>query len=185
TLGHTTWLEALGGFWTKITNDWIFNLAGLLAYNLLMALFPILLLVLAGGGLVLGAISRGAEAQLEHRLAAALPGSTGTILVNGVTTHLQQSAGVLLVLGLLTAFLAGSRLFITLENCFGIVFRLRGRDPVHQNRMAFGLLLLSLLFVPVVFLVSLLPTDLIGLVDPHGRSPVTGVLAEGARLLLS
>src|SRR5262249_32869254 len=132
---HTTWLESLGGFWTKITNDWIFNLAGLLAYNLLMALFPILLLVLAGCGLVLRAISRSAELQLEQRLAEALPSSTGTILVRSVVTHLQQSAGLLLVLGLLTAFLAGSRLFVTLENCFGIVFRLQGRDPVHQNRM--------------------------------------------------
>jgi membrane protein len=186
--GHTTWWESLGGFWTKIMNDWIFNLAGLLAFNVLMALFPILLLVLAGCGLVLRAISRVAEAQLEHRLAAALPGTTGTILVSSVAAHLQQSAGLLLVLGLLTAFLAGSRLFITLENCFGIVFRLRGRDPVHQNRMAFGMLLLSLLLVPAMFLVSLVPAGLIGLVDPHGRSPIAGalgVLAEGAHLLLS
>jgi hypothetical protein len=29
-------LEALSGFWTKLNNDWIFNLAGLLAYNFLM-----------------------------------------------------------------------------------------------------------------------------------------------------
>jgi membrane protein len=178
-------LGSLGGFWTKITNDWIFNLAGLLAYNVLMALFPILLLVLAGCGLVLRVISSATEAELEHRLAATLPGTTGTILVSSVATHLQQSAGWLLVLGLCTAFLAGSRLFITLENCLGIVFRLRGRDPVHQNRMAFGMLLLALLLVPVVFLVSLLPGDLIELIDPHGRSPVAGVLGEGARLLLS
>ena len=46
-------LDTLGGFWTKINNDWIFNLAGLLAYNFLMALFPLLLLLLAGCGVVL------------------------------------------------------------------------------------------------------------------------------------
>jgi len=183
--GHSTWLESLGGFWIKITNDWIFNLAGLLAYNLLLALFPILLLVLAGCGLVLRAISRGAEAQLEHRLASVLPGSTGTILVSSVAAHLQQSAGLLLVLGLLTAFLTGSRLFVTLENCFGVVFRLRGRDPVHQNRMAFGMLLLSLLLLPAVVLVSLLPAGLMQLVDPGERNPVAGMVGEGARLLLS
>ena len=47
------WLDTIGGFWTKINNDWIFNLAGLLAYNFLMALFPLLLLLLAGCGVVL------------------------------------------------------------------------------------------------------------------------------------
>jgi len=46
--GSGGWLDTLGGFWTKINNDWIFNLAGLLAYNILMALFPLLLLLLAG-----------------------------------------------------------------------------------------------------------------------------------------
>src|SRR4030095_5248263 len=41
-------------FWVKINNDWIFNLSGLLAYNFLFALFPILILVLAITGLALG-----------------------------------------------------------------------------------------------------------------------------------
>jgi len=53
------WLDTLSGFWTKLNNDWIFNLAGLLAYNLLMALFPLLLLLLAGWlwGRVAGALA--------------------------------------------------------------------------------------------------------------------------------
>jgi len=182
---RTRWLESLGGFWIKISNDWIFNLAGVLAYNFLLALFPFLLLLLAGCAVVLRTLSRGAEAQLEQHLAEALPGSTGTILVRSVAAHLQQSVGLLLVLGLLTAFLAGSRLFVTLENCFGIVFRLRGRDPVHQNRMAFGMLLLFLLLVPCMVLAPLLPVDVIELVDPLRRSPVAGVVGEGTRLLLS
>src|SRR5579859_7253343 len=72
----TTWLETLGGFWMKINNDWIFNLAGLLAYNFLMALFPLFLLLLAGAGVALQRISPGTDQQLQRTLAAALPGST-------------------------------------------------------------------------------------------------------------
>jgi len=177
-------VETVGGFWTKLNNDWIFNLAGLLAYNFLMALFPLLLLLLAGCGLVLQVLSPRAELQLEHTLAAALPGSTGTVLVQGVAAHLKKSVGLLLAVGLVAACLAGSRLFVTLEGCFGIIFRLRGRDPLRQNRMAFGMLALYLVIVPVVFLISILPTGLVALVDPRGQSPLGVGLSGGARLLV-
>jgi len=39
----------------KINNDWIFNLSGLLAYNFLFAVFPLLILILAITGYI-GAI---------------------------------------------------------------------------------------------------------------------------------
>ncbi|MGO8947952.1 MAG: hypothetical protein ACLQUY_09875 [Ktedonobacterales bacterium] len=99
------WLDTLGGFWTKINNDWIFNLAGLLAYNFLMASFPLLLLLLAGCGVVLQLLSPHAELQLQQTLAAALPGTTGSILVRGVSAHLKKSAGLLLAVGLVAALL--------------------------------------------------------------------------------
>jgi membrane protein len=178
------WLETLGGFWTKINNDWIFNLAGLLAYNILMALFPLLLLLLAGCGVLLQVISPAAEQQLQQLVAGALPGSTGTILVGAVSAHLKRSVGLLLALGLVAAIIAGSRLFVTLEGCFGIIFRLRGRDPLRQNRMAFGMLSLALVVVPVVLLVSILPAGLVALVDPRGQSPLGTLLSGGARLLI-
>ena len=178
------WLDTLGGFWTKLNNDWIFNLAGLLAYNFLMALFPMLLLLLAGCGVVLQLLSPRAESQLQQALAALLPGTTGAILVQAVATHLKKSAGLLLAVGLVAACLAGSRLFVTLEGCFGIIFRLRGRDPLRQNRMAFGMLGLYLVVVPVVLLISILPTGLVALLDPHSQSLLGIVLSDGARFLI-
>src|SRR5689334_2681838 len=42
-------------FWSKVSNDWVFNLSGMLAYNILMSLFPILLVLLAVAGFILGA----------------------------------------------------------------------------------------------------------------------------------
>src|SRR5260370_3514712 len=149
-----------------------------------MALFPLLLLLLAACGLVLQVLSPRAEPQLEHALAAALPGTTGTVLVQGVAAHLKKSVGLLLAVGLIAACLAGSRLFVTLEGCFGIVFRLRGRDPLQQNRMAFAMLALYLLIVPVVFLISILPTGLVALVDPRGRSLLAVILSDGVRVLI-
>jgi len=178
------WPETLWGFWTKINNDWIFNLSGLLAYNFLAALFPLLLLLLAGCGAILQRLSPSIDQQLQRTLAAALPGSTGAILVAGVETDLKKSVGVLLVVGLLSALVTGSRLFVTLEGCFGIVFRLRGRDPLRQNRMAFSMLLLFLVLAPLVFLVSILPADLVAFIDPTGSSPIGGILTGAVRLLI-
>jgi membrane protein len=178
------WPETLWGFWTKINNDWIFNLSALLAYNFLVALFPLLLLLLAGCGVILQRLSPSTDQQLQRTLAAALPGSTGAILVAGVETDLKKSVGVLLVVGLLSALVTGSRLFVTLEGCFGIVFRLRGRDPLRQNRMAFSMLLLFLVSAPLIFLVSILPAGLVALVDSSRRSPIGGVLTGGVRLLI-
>jgi membrane protein len=180
----SNWLETLGGFWIKINNDWIFNLAGLLAYNFLMALFPLFLLLLAGCGLLLQIISPSTELQIQHTLASTLPGTTGTILVQGISAHLKMSAGLLLVIGLVAAGIAGSRLFVTLEGCFGIIFRLRGRDLVRQNRMAFGMLAFFLVIVPAVVMVSILPADLVSLVDPRGESAWGVLLSDGARLVI-
>jgi len=177
-------VETAHGFWTKLNNDWIFNLAGLLAYNFLMALFPLLLLLFAGCGVALDHLSPAVELRIQRALADLLPGSTGSILVQAVSAHLKKSVGLLLVVGLVAAGIAGSRLFVTLEGCFGIIFRLRGRDPVRQNCMAFGMLALYLLVAPIVLLVTILPTGLVSLVDPSGQSPFAALLSDGVRLLV-
>lgn len=182
--GFGVWWETLVGFWTKINNDWIFNLAGLLAYNFLMALFPLLLILLAACGVLLQTISPTAEQQLQQTVAEALPGSIGAILVEGVSTHLKRSVGLLLALGLVLAVIAGSRLFVTLEGCFGIIFRLRGRDPLRQNRMAFGMLAFSLVVVSVVILISILPAGLVALFDPRNQGLLSPILSGGGRLLI-
>lgn len=163
-------LRPLISFWIKINNDWIFNLAGLLAYNLLMTVFPILLVLLAVAGVIIGNLSPSAERAFEQWIAAAFPGQIGEAIVHSLVATLTQSVSVLLLVGLVGAFIAGSRLFITLENCFGIIFRLRGRGVVAQNAMAVGMLLLYLVLVPVVFLGSLIPPLLTAILPKQGHS---------------
>src|SRR5690242_1196898 len=54
-------VATIAAFWVKITNDWIFNLSGLLAYSFLFAVFPLLILILAITGYVLRNIAPGTE----------------------------------------------------------------------------------------------------------------------------
>lgn len=181
--------EPLMHFWQKLSNDWIFNLAGLLAYNFLMSIFPILLALLAIGGFILNAISPGSEQQLVNAIAGALPGGasgTGGVIVKVALGNLQRQAGVLFVVGLVMAIFTGSRLFVTIENCFGIVFRLRGRNLIRQNIMAIGMLLLYIVLVPIVFLASIVPSAIVSALHVNGAATgFAGVLINLVGVLVA
>ena len=164
-------------FWNKVNNDWVFNLSGLLAYNFLMSIFPILLTALAILGFTLGNISPAAVTSIEKGIGGALPGGGHTI-VTAVIDSLRRSAGLVFIIGLVSSIFAGSRLFIVLENCMGIIFRLRGRDPIHQNIMAVLMLLLYVVLIPFVFFASIIPSAIISALDPHGANPGGNFLVQ-------
>ena len=60
---NASWFRELLDFWTKINNDWIFNLAGLLAYNFIVSLVPLLIVAVGSVGLFLGRQSDAALAE--------------------------------------------------------------------------------------------------------------------------
>lgn len=167
-------------FWLKITNDWIFNLSAILAYNLLMSFIPILFVLLAVAGFFLGSITPDGAADLQRFLATAFPDQISYTFVEAVAHHLSTSARIFLFLGILTSLFIGSRLFIAMENCFGIVFRLRGRNLLRQNAMAVSMLLLYIALVPLLFLGSIVPAAILKVFDPAGRSGIGGFLLQAA-----
>src|SRR6476660_2945286 len=116
---NAPWFGNLVDFWTKINNDWIFNLAGLLAYNFIVSLVPLLIVAVGSVGLFLGNQSDVALAKLITSIEAFLPDIAGVHeLIEAIVINLKISAGILLLIGLITSFFAGTRLFIVLENCF-------------------------------------------------------------------
>ena len=50
--------------------------------------------------------------------------------------------------------------------------------------MAFAMLALYLIIVPIVFLLSIVPASLVALVDPQSRSLLSALLSGGARLVI-
>ncbi|HLY31989.1 MAG TPA: YihY/virulence factor BrkB family protein [Ktedonobacterales bacterium] len=148
-------------FFNKINADSVFNLAGLLAYNFLTSIFPLMLVLLAVAGLIIGSLSPVGLQSVESALSRALPPSLGSTLVTAVMAHLRKSAGVILVIGVLSSIFGGSRLFVTMEFCFGVIYRLGPRKALPQNLIAIGMTLALAIGGPVVFLASSLPTALI------------------------
>ncbi|MGO8950775.1 MAG: YhjD/YihY/BrkB family envelope integrity protein [Ktedonobacterales bacterium] len=177
--------RTLKSFWIKISNDWVFNLAGVLAYNLLLSVFPILLLLLAITGFVLGGLSPGSQMRLRHIIGQAFPEGTATGLLYHVTVTLHHSAPLLLVLGLVLALVNGSNLFVVLENCLGIVFKLRGRHPIHQRAIALAMLLLYVVIIPIMLLSSIVPPALVRLLGIAAKNPAAALFVQAAGIGLS
>jgi membrane protein len=181
------WAAPLIAFWTKINNDWIFNWSAALAYTLLTSILPILLVILAIGGFILGTLSHYSVEQLRSTLAGGLPGGSGGAggqIVNAALMQLNRNAGFFLIVGVLGAIIAGSGLFLSLESVFGIVFRLRGRDPVRQRIMATSMVLLYVVLVPIMVLASLLPSALLGALHISQQNPEGAFLIQALGLLV-
>ena len=169
-------------FWKKLNNDWVPNLSALLAYNFLIATFPLLLLLLAIVGFGFGFIDPKAEHDLLHNLSNTFP-MFGNNLISAASANLRRNAGILLVLGLGSSIFLGSRAFITLEDCFSIIYRMPSRSLRGQNLMALGLLLLYIVLVPFFFLLSIIPTAIISRLDASKYGGLAGALLSISALV--
>ncbi len=150
--------SALVRFCYKAFNDWIFDLAGLLAYYLLLATVPVFLLLIGGVGLVLQGLRPGTEANLIAALERAFPSQISSNIIIAVTSDLKQSSGVLLLVGLVSALIFGSRLVVRMDDCFTIIYRERPRSALGQQVVALGLTMLFVLLAPVMFLGAAIPS---------------------------
>jgi len=164
-------------FITKFNNDWSMNLSAALAYNLLMAIFPIALAILAILGLVLGSLSPTEYSKLQVQILHTLPVSTPPGTVNSITKQLANSSSILGIIAVVLALFNGSRLFILMEGIFGIIYHVRQRTVIKQNLMAFGMLLLFILLIPIMAFASALPAIVLSILP--GSSLIaflTGIL---------
>src|SRR2546421_7043929 len=162
----------LQAFFTKFSNDWSTTLAAALAYNLLMAIFPIAIAILAILGLVLGSLSPGTYGQLQGQILSALPAhTTNPETVKSITKQLANSSSILGIIALVLALFNGSRLFILIEGIFGIIYHVRHRTVIKQNLMAFGMFLLFILLIPIMAFASALPAVVLSIL------PSSSVLA--------
>jgi membrane protein len=170
--------QPLLDFWAKVSNDWNFQLASMLSYSFLTSLFPLLLVIVAIAGLVIGAVSHDSLLAFENSVSKALPAGIGPQFINAVVKDLNKNAGPILIIGVLTALFGGSRLFIAIENCAGIIFRLRGRAPLQQNLTAVGMTLLYVILVPIIIGADALPGVLFGALGFSTHQGFSGFLVQ-------
>jgi membrane protein len=156
-------------FVRKFANDWSMNLAGMLAYNLIAAIFPILLLILSIAGMVLHALFVTHLGDLSAAISARLPRELQRdIDPSALLKNLIAITGPLAVVSLVILLWIGSNLVTKMENVFSIIFRTPGRPIITQRLRALAM---------VLVLAALLPTSL------GAASFVTAGSAEFKRFL--
>jgi len=154
-------------FLTKFNNDGTMTFAGTIAYNLMLAMTPILIALIGILGITLGKLNAGAVTNIQEKIAGAFPSSKSTVLqiVQGATTQLQKGALFLVILAILVAIFGGSRLFIVIEQFLDLTYHLRPRTFIRQNLVAIGMLLLFVVLIPIMVLASAAPALVLSLTN--------------------
>lgn len=181
--------RSLRDFFTKFNNDWAMGFASALAFNLITAILPILMAIVAVLGFTVGNLDPAAEQQLLADLQSLFPDS-GTFLSIALAT-LKRDAGLFTSVAILLALFGGSRLFVSMEGYFDIIYHTRTRTLLKQNLVAIVMLLIFMVLTAPMMVASSIPAVLqvvlqrtvIGELPAHGF--FFGVLSILVSLLIS
>jgi membrane protein len=149
-----------------------------LAFNAVMAMFPMILGALAIIGWVVS--SPGIQSQAQTAILRALPGTSGIELNKVVTGDLHHYAGLLGIVGILGLLWGVTNFFGSLEFCLSRIFEFPQRSFLRQRAMGavmmFVLVAGMLIAVAANTLMNLMPVM-------AGIGPAAGFLAMGALTL--
>jgi YihY family inner membrane protein len=134
------------------------NFASGLAFNLITAFFPIIIAIISIVGFIFGSLIPSIKDNLLNSIQSVFPPPISSSDVLGpALTSLSKNAGFLAVIAVVLAIFGGSRLFVSLEGYFDIIYHTRPRDLIPQNIMALVMLLLFVIFIPLMVFASSIP----------------------------
>jgi membrane protein len=142
----------------KFLDDQAPNWAIIIAWNGLLAMFPIVLVAAALLGVVLQ-LAGITTAQIYAKLLSLIPTDASTAAeltraLNGV----KEQTGLLAVVGLVGLVWGGSALFGAMEQAFSIVYHVKPRDFIRGKLMSIAMVILFTLLAGIdVFTSSVLP----------------------------
>lgn len=135
---------------TKFDRDWGWNLARLLAFTLLMALFAIVALELVALALFLRLSSAHIQQSVIDYALHLLPDRVAVSAVTSFARSLRTAPAYALALALPVGLWYASRFFVVLESALCVIFRRPKRPFLAQNRAALLMLLLVSVLLPVI-----------------------------------
>ncbi len=159
----------------KANADNLTGLSGMVAYNLLLSVFPLALLALFIAGRVLD------EPELEQSVLADLrqlfPTATDDTLTSALERVRETSTGFGVV-ALVTSIYIGSTFWGALDTAFCRIYHLPCRSWLRQKRFALGMLVVVLLFMAATVLVPTVQSLLVSSAEdlPLGLSEIPGLL---------
>ena len=145
-------------FWTKFNNDWVMTFAAGLAFNLITAIFPVIIALIAIAGFIFRSFDPTIQQDLISHIQSVFPPpiNQGNVLGPALNA-LSKNAGFFAIVAVLVAIFGGSRLFVSIEGYFSIIYHTRQRNIVPQNIMALIMLLLFIILIPLMVFASSIP----------------------------
>lgn len=166
-------------FFMKFGNDWVMGFASGLAFNLLTAIFPIFIALLAIFGLIIGGLEPGARTVLITNLQNVFPPPLNRQnILQPALNAIHRNVGFLGVIAVLAAIIGGSGLFVSMEGYFDVIYHAHPRNLFQQYLMALSMLLFFLVLIPVMVFGAALPALVLSLLKatPLHTIPGSGIL---------
>ena len=172
---HVRAREAIVAFWRKSYEENVTGLSGMVAYNLLLSIFPFALVVLFIAGRVLR--SEELQASLLADLQRIFPTAADTTLSEGIR-RLQETSPTVGIAAVVASVWFGSTFWGALDTAFCRIYHCECRTWVQQKVFALGMFLVVTLFVAVTVAVPTVQALLVsGARDlPLGLSDVKGLV---------
>ena len=167
--------SALVAFWKKAYQDNLTGLAAMVAYNLMLSVFPFALIALFVAGRVLQ--SEDLQASVLVDLKRIFPTAAETTLSEGVR-RLQRSSTTVGIVALVGSLWVGASFWGALDTAFCQIYHCECRTWLRQKLFALGMLGVVLLFVAATVLVPTAQSLLASGADdlPLGLSDVRGLV---------
>ena len=178
---------ALATFYRKAYEENITGLSGMVAYNMLLSVFPLALVALFIAGQVLS--SHELEQSVLKDLQPLFPSATDTTLLHALD-RIRNNSTSIGILAVVSSIWFGASFWGALDTAFCRIYHVRCRSWVEQKRFALAMLFVVLLFMAATVAVPTLQSLLVsgakdlpfGLSKVHGLVYVISLLAAGVVL---
>jgi membrane protein len=165
----------------KFLEDQAPNWAALIAWNALLALFPIVLFAASLLGFALSLFGE-ANIAVYKTIFSVIPDNAGqqTEVIKAVSGVKSQS-GLLFIIGLVGLLWGGSALFGIMEQAFAVIYHTKPRDFIRQKLIAFGMVFLFTILVGIAVATSAILPALKNIPDipPVLYSGVAAIILQG------
>jgi YihY family inner membrane protein len=168
--------RAVGSFWRKAYEDNLTGMAAMVAYNLLLSMFPLALIALFIAGQVLS--SQEIETSVVADLRQIFPAETeGTL--QDVLRRVRESSTTVGIAAIAASLWIGSSFWGALDTAFCRIYHRECRSWVRQKLFAIGMLVVVLLFFGATVAVPTLQHLLVTASEdlPLGLDQVRGLIA--------
>jgi membrane protein len=165
------WLRA---FWRRAYHENVTGLSAMVAYNLMLAVFPFALLVLFVFGQVLKI--EGVESSVVNDLQRLFP-STEQHTLKDALDRIEQNSTTIGIAAFLGSLWIGASFWGAMDTAFCRIYHVQCRGWVEQKRFSFAMLAVVVLFIAASIFLPAVESALVSSTDrlPLGLSDIKAI----------